>query len=209
MRIVIATNNSNKVREIKEIVDTADHEFFSMKDLNIFSDPEEDGSTFYDNAMIKAKSAFEASTKLGLKDYAFLADDSGLCVDALDGGPGIYSARYANIGRNQCSYSDNNKKLLIALKDVAPEKRTAHFETCAVLIFPDKSSISTYGKLYGKIGEKQIGANGFGYDPIFIPDRLPNSEENTKKLTLAQLSAKDKNSLSHRSCALESLFQKL
>lgn len=206
MRIIIATNNSNKVREITEILNSLKDEFFSLKDLNIVSDPEEDGSSFYDNALIKAKSAFEAGQKMGLQGYYYLGDDSGLCVDALDGAPGIYSARFANVDRYQCSYSDNNRLLLKKIKDVEFQDRGAHFETCAVMIMPDGTTFDATGKIYGKIADDEFGTNGFGYDPIFIPNNLASGQPNTDRLTLAQFSSQDKNYISHRYQAIKKLF---
>ena len=162
------------------------------------SDPEETGLTFLENATIKAESALDAAHAAGLRYYAIAADDSGLCVDALDGGPGVYSARYAEVDGQPCTYADNNKKLLSTLENVEDENRRAHFETVAVLILPDGSKIEKTGILEGKIGREEIGTNGFGYDPIFYPKGMDK--------TLAQLSAQEKDAISHRGQAFRKLF---
>ena len=198
MKVILATNNANKAREIREIVSDKDIEIFTLADLNLDSDPEETGSTFLENATLKAESALDVAHATGLRDYAIAADDSGLCVDALDGAPGIYSARYAEVDGQPCTYADNNKKLLSTLENVEDENRGAHFETVAVLILPDGSKIEKTGILEGKIGTSEIGTNGFGYDPIFYPRGMDK--------TLAQLSAQEKDAISHRGQAFRKLF---
>lgn len=198
MKVILATNNQNKAREIREIIGQRDVEIFTLSDLGIDSDPEETGKTFLDNATIKVKSAQKAICEAGLEGYAIAADDSGLCVDALDGGPGVYSARYAEVNGRPCTYADNNKKLLDALKDVPEENRGAHFETVAVLINVDGSVVEQVGKLEGKIGFQEIGTNGFGYDPIFYPNGINK--------TLAELTADEKDAISHRGQAFRKLF---
>ena len=198
MKVILATNNANKAREIREIVSGKDIEIFTLADLNLDSDPEETGSTFLENATLKAESALDVAHATGLIDYAIAADDSGLCVDALDGAPGVYSARYAEVDGQPCTYADNNKKLLSALENVEDENRGAHFETVAVLIMPDGSKIEKTGILEGKIGREEIGTNGFGYDPIFYPKGMDK--------TLAQLSAQEKDAISHRGQAFRKLF---
>lgn len=206
MRVVIATNNQNKVREIKQIVNQDSIEFFSLADLNLDSDPEETGSTFLENATIKAESALEALKKAGLKDYVIVADDSGLCVDALDGAPGVYSARFAQVEGQECSYSDNNKKLLEVLKDIDDQKRNAHFETVALMIMPDGKRSHFCGRFDGKIAKAESGTNGFGYDPIFIPEIDCNGHPNSSNMTLAEFSPSQKTEVSHRSKAFRGLF---
>lgn len=199
MKVLLATNNQNKAREIRNIVAGKDIEIFTLSDLNLTSDPEETGQTFAENATIKAESALAEIKDKGFAGYAVAADDSGLCVDALDGGPGVYSARYAEVNGKPCTYKDNNKKLLKALKKIPVPERTAHFETVAVLINEDGTRTEAVGQLFGTIGKHERGHNGFGYDPIFIPEGTA--------ITLAELSAEEKDEISHRGQAFRKLFQ--
>lgn len=199
MKVLLATNNQNKAREIRNIVAGKDIEIFTLSDLNLTSDPEETGQTFAENATIKAESALAEIKDKGFAGYAVAADDSGLCVDALDGGPGVYSARYAEVNGKPCTYKDNNKKLLKALKKIPVPERTAHFETVAVLIAEDGTRTEAVGQLFGTIGKHERGHNGFGYDPIFIPEGTA--------ITLAELSAEEKDEISHRGQAFRKLFQ--
>lgn len=180
LQIVLATSNPHKVEEINAIT----------KDLGVQFvlppkgfDPVENGKTFDENALIKAK---EANRITGMPS---LADDSGLCVDALDGEPGIHSARYADTPQGRID------KLLNALKNVPIEKRGAKF-VCAMTLLGSEGNVlfSDRGECFGKIGFEPKGANGFGYDPIFIV--------NGGDLTMAQLSDEDKNKISHRALAL-------
>ena len=198
MKVLLATNNQNKAREIRNIVAGRDIEIFTLSDLNLVSDPEETGQTFAENATIKAEAALAEMKEKGFAGYAVAADDSGLCVDALDGGPGVYSARYAEINGKPCTYKDNNKKLLKALKKIPTAERTAHFETVAVLINEDGTRTEAVGQLFGTIGKHERGHNGFGYDPIFIPEGTA--------ITLAELSAEEKDEISHRGQAFRKLF---
>lgn len=198
MKVLLATNNQNKAREIRNIVAGKDIEIFTLSDLNLASDPEETGQTFAENATIKAEAALAEMKEKGFAGYAVAADDSGLCVDALDGGPGVYSARYAEVNGKPCTYKDNNKKLLKALKKIPTSERTAHFETVAVLINEDGTRTEAVGQLFGTIGKHERGHNGFGYDPIFIPEGTA--------ITLAELSAEEKDEISHRGQAFRKLF---
>ena len=198
MKVLLATNNQNKAREIRNIVAGKDIEIFTLSDLNLASDPEETGQTFAENATIKAEAALAEMKEKGFAGYAVAADDSGLCVDALDGGPGVYSARYAEVNGKPCTYKDNNKKLLKALKKIPMSERTAHFETVAVLINEDDTRTEAVGQLFGTIGKHERGHNGFGYDPIFIPEGTA--------ITLAELSAEEKDEISHRGQAFRKLF---
>lgn len=198
MKVLLATNNQNKAREIRNIVAGKDIEIVTLADLNLASDPEETGTTLLENATLKAESALAELKEKGFTGYAVAADDSGLCVDALDGGPGVYSARYAEVNGQPCTYKDNNKKLLRALKNIPKPERTAHFETVAVLINEDGTRTEAIGQLFGTIGTREKGKNGFGYDPIFYPEGTG--------FTLAQLSAEDKDEISHRGQAFRKLF---
>lgn len=180
LQIVLATSNPHKVEEINAITKDLGVEFVLPPEG---FDPIEDGETFEDNALIKAKEANR------LTNMFSLADDSGLCVDALNGEPGIHSARYAD------TPSARIEKLLGALKDVSHEKRTAKFVCAMTLLDKDgKVLFSDRGECYGNIGFEAKGINGFGYDPIFIV--------NGGDLTMAELSEDEKNKISHRAVAL-------
>lgn len=192
MKILVATNNAHKVQELKALININNCELFTMKDLNINLDIEENGSTFAENAIIKAKALYEY---INNPEYIVIADDSGLCVDYLNGDPGIYSARFS--GGND---SDNRKKLLNELKDVPKEKRGAHFN-CTIALINNDVLITFEGICNGIITEKEIGKNGFGYDPIFFYPELNK--------TFAELSAEEKNEVSHRANAVKKLKEYL
>lgn len=191
MKFIIATNNQKKLKELERILNPLGINAVSAKDEGIsLDDVEETGITFAENALLKAEAAFK---KTGLPS---VADDSGLCVDALDGRPGIYSARYA--GENATD-SDKNNKLLSELKDVPKKDRTAHF-TCAICcILPDGEKIEVEGRCEGSIAFEPHGNGGFGYDPIFkYSDK-----------SYAELSSDEKDSISHRGQALRKLKAEL
>lgn len=183
MKLVIASNNKNKIREIKEILGTFFEEIVTLKDLGIDVDVEETGTTFEENALIKAR---EICRLTGLPA---LADDSGLCVNALGGAPGVYSARYA--GENHVD-AENNALLLKNMADVTDRK--AHFCTAIVLVYPDGSYRSVSGETYGEILHAPEGSNGFGYDPLFYSYDL--------KKSFGLATAEEKNAVSHRGRAL-------
>ncbi|WP_225748942.1 RdgB/HAM1 family non-canonical purine NTP pyrophosphatase [Paraeggerthella sp. Marseille-Q4926] len=193
--VVIASNNAHKAQEIAEALDFPGWEFGTLRQLGIQSDPAEDADTFLGNARIKARAAHEAS---GGK--AVLADDSGLEVDALDGAPGVYSARYAG---EDATDADNNAKLLSALADVPDRDRTARFICTLVLIDEDGSETVARGTVEGRIGHEERGSNGFGYDPLFLPDVFADGR------TLAEALPEEKNAVSHRGNALRELRSKL
>ncbi len=181
-KLVMATNNANKLREVREILSPLGIKVLSQQEAGANCDPDENGADFSDNAMIKAKAVYEAT---GLP---VIADDSGLCVDALGGRPGVHSARYAPKGQ-ECA------KLLGELEGVADEKRTARFRCCIALL-TDTERRTFEGKCEGRIGYEERGTNGFGYDPVFmVGDR-----------TMAELSADEKNAISHRGAALRELY---
>lgn len=185
MKLVIATGNRGKARELGEMLNGLGVEVLSLADFPSVALPPEDGDTFTENALIKARAVFEAT---GMPS---LADDSGLVVDALGGRPGIYSARYA--GRNATD-EDNYRKLLGELEGAAAEKRAARF-VCA-LAYKDKVSEEVFeGELRGRIAERPRGENGFGYDPVFEIERLGK--------TAAELLPAEKNAISHRAEALK------
>lgn len=187
--ILLATGNQGKIKEITNQLQGLKTDFVSRKQFTQLNDPVENGHSFYENALIKAKYYFENT---GLPA---LADDSGLVVESLNGDPGIYSARYA--GENATDIQ-NNEKLLNALKGVT--NRTAYFRCCMVFYYQD-NVLTAEGEVRGRIIDTPAGNNGFGYDPIFYLDNL--------KKTMAECTTEEKNSLSHRARALENLYQQL
>ena len=192
MRIIFATGNAGKMREIREIMADMDMEICSMKEAGISLDIEENGTTFEENAQIKAK-AVAACTK-----DIVLADDSGLEIDALNGEPGIYSARYMG---EDTSYRIKNANLIERLNGVPDEKRTARFVCAISAALPGGKILRSRGTIEGRIGYEERGANGFGYDPIFY---LPEYGCST-----AELDPETKNKLSHRGKALEAIKEEL
>jgi XTP/dITP diphosphohydrolase len=188
--ILMATSNKGKTAEIKRMFESFDINFLSLLNFPEITQPEEDGKSFYDNALIKAKYYFE---KTGLPA---LADDSGLVVYSLDNMPGIYSARYA--GENATD-DKNTEKLLKTLENT--DDRKAAFVCSIVLYFSKDKIISSEGRVEGHITCEKKGENGFGYDPVFVPDNF------TK--TMAELSMDVKNKISHRAKALNILLKKL
>lgn len=182
-KVVFATSNQDKAKELKEIL--YDYEILTLKDINYNEEIDENGETFEENARIKARAAYDASGIISI------ADDSGLCVDCLDGAPGVYSARYSG-----GDYTDNNIKLLKELADVPASDRTARF-ACSAAMCAGKEEKAVIAYVEGKIGFELKGDCGFGYDPLFI--------ENITGKTYAQMSAEEKNKLSHRKLAFEKL----
>lgn len=193
MKLIIASNNAHKVSEIKAILGCFYDEILSLREAGIDMDVVEDADTFEGNALKKAKEVFAV-----VDADAVLSDDSGLMVDALGGAPGVYSARYAGEGHDDAA---NNAKLLDALRDVPDEKRTARFCTSVALIRRGMPAVTANGNVEGVILHSPQGENGFGYDPLFYYEPL--------KKSFAQLTPEEKNSVSHRRRALESLCDKL
>ena len=193
--VVVATGNAHKLTEIEAILSEVmpGVRFVALGELGDFPDPVEDGSDFYENALIKARAAL-AETGLSMA----VADDSGLCVDALGGAPGIFSARWAGEHGNDAA---NNQKLLRELADVPDAERTAHFHSSVVLVRGDEV-LRGDGDVCGTIGHEPRGENGFGYDPLFWPTETPGR-------TMAELTPAEKNHLSHRYHALKDLAAKL
>lgn len=192
--VVIASNNAHKVQEIETALDFDGWRFLTLAQAGVQSEPEEDAGTFVGNARIKARAAQSAC------GCAVLADDSGLEVDALNGAPGVYSSRYAGAEGDDAA---NNAKLLQELAAVPDDLRTARFVCTLVFLDDDGSETVVRGTIEGRIGYEPQGDNGFGYDPLFIPDCFGG------KLTLAQVDQGKKNSVSHRGNALRVLRQKL
>lgn len=193
--IVVATGNMHKLTEIEAILSGVlpDVRFVALGQLGDFEDPEENGTTFLENAIIKAQAAVEAN---GL---AAIADDSGLVVDALNGEPGVYSARYAGVHGDDAA---NNAKLLANMDGVADADRTARFMSVVALIDAEGFALTGTGSCEGVIGHEGRGEFGFGYDPLFLPSDTPGK-------TMAQLAPDEKNAISHRFHALLDLSSKL
>lgn len=191
-RIIFATGNQDKMREIREILADVDAEVLSLKDLDIHADIVEDGSTFEENALIKAKAICQLTGEVAL------ADDSGLEIDYLNKEPGIYSARYMG---EDTSYRIKNANLIERLSGVPDEKRTARFVCAIAAAFPDGRTLTVRGTMEGRIGYEEKGENGFGYDPIFyLPEYGCSS---------AELSREEKNRISHRGKALRAMKEAL
>ena len=195
MKLLLATNNAHKAREIREILGNSFSEIVTMRDAGIDFEVDEDGETFCDNAL---KKAVETLKYAGDRFDAVLADDSGLCVDALDGAPGVYSARFSGEGHNDAA---NNAKLIALLKNVPDEERTARFCCCVALARKDRDPIAVQGEVEGTILHEAHGENGFGYDPYFYYAPFEKS--------FAELTAEEKNSVSHRKRALMLLKETL
>lgn len=185
--IVAASGNTGKIREISEILN--DYRVISCKELGFTDDIEETGKTFYDNALIKAETVAKAL------NMPALADDSGLCVTALSGAPGVYSARYSGTGTDE----GNVDKLLKETENVSD--RSAKFVSAVVVYYPDGKIVSAQGETFGEILRARRGNGGFGYDPVFYSYDL--------KKSFGEASAEEKNSVSHRARALAELRKKL
>ena len=190
MKIIFATGNKGKLKEVEKIFNNTDFEIISLAELGFTEEIEETGNTFEQNAFIKAETIFEKYK------MPVIADDSGLMVEQLNGQPGVYSARYA--GEN-ATYEDNNKKLLHELNKF-PQPHLAKFVCCAVFV-NEETRYSVTGELEGEIIEEYKGSNGFGFDPIFKP--LDYEQ------TLAEMGIIEKNKISHRAKAFEKLKQKM
>lgn len=187
-RIIFATGNAGKMREIREIMADMPVEVVSMKEAGILADIEENGTTFVENAKIKATEIAKQT-----KDIV-LADDSGLEVDYLNKEPGVYSARYLG---EDTSYEVKNQAILDRLSGVPKEKRTARFVCAIAAALPDGKVLTTQATIEGYIGEKPAGENGFGYDPIFMVEEY--------QCSTAELSEEQKNEISHRGKALRNM----
>ena len=197
--VVIATNNAHKVSEIRSALNFEGWEFKTLAEAGLASDPVEDADSFEGNARIKARAAAEAVRAAGLT-AAVLADDSGLAVDALDGAPGVYSSRYAGADGDDGA---NNAKLLAKLAAVPDGERTARFVCTLVFMDEDGTETVARGTIEGAIGREARGSEGFGYDPLFIPDAFGGA------LTLAEVPQARKNAVSHRGNALRALRDSL
>ena len=192
-KLILATSNKDKAREIAEILSDTPFVVTTMKEEGYDPDIVEDGKTFEENALIKAR------TVHALAEGAYvMADDSGLCIDALDGAPGIYSARFCG---EDSTYPEKFAMIFEMLKDVPEEKRTAKFVCSIAVVRPDGSEFTVRGEVCGVLHEKPMGDGGFGYDPIFYVPEFG--------MTTAQMTKEQKNSISHRGKASRAMAEKL
>lgn len=192
-KLIIASNNKGKIKEIKDILKDFNFEVYSLKDKGIDIEVEETGKTFSENAYIKAKAIHDLN-----KECCVLADDSGLMVDYLNGEPGVYSARYSGEHGND---KKNNEKIIEKLNNVAYEDRGAKFVCSLTLILENGETIESHGEVRGYILEKEQGEGGFGYDPLFYVNEFNK--------TFAEISMDEKAQISHRGRALQKLREKL
>lgn len=191
MDFLIATHNLKKRDELQRILSPLGLRVLTADEAGVdLTDVEETGTTFEENALLKARSGAKEG------NMPCIADDSGLCVDALDGAPGVYSARYAGEHGNDAK---NNEKLLEALSDVPTEKRTARFVSCVACVFPDGRELTVQGEVKGVIGYQPKGENGFGYDPLFY----------VGERSFAEFTSSEKDAVSHRGNALRGLAKEL
>lgn len=193
MKLIIASNNAHKIYEIKQILSGKFDDILSLREAGVDHETVEDGSTFAENALKKAREIAE------ITGCAALADDSGLCVNALDGAPGIFSARYAGGGIEHSTDAENNALLLENLAGAAD--RSAYFICTIALVYPDGSVVTAEGYMHGRIIDSPRGAQGFGYDPLFLPEG--------ESRTVAEMSDGEKNAISHRGNALKNLLSKI
>ena len=189
MKLLIASNNQHKIDDIKQILGNKFEQILSLSEAGIVCDPEENGKTFLDNALIKVRAVAK------LTDMPVLGDDTGLCVDALNGAPGVHSARFAGDHDN----AKNRAKLLYELQDET--NRKAHFSTAVALLYPDGRLVTAEGRVDGEILHAEVGTNGFGYDSLFYCNEIGK--------TFAEATAEEKNAVSHRGRALQNLAEKL
>lgn len=192
-KLILASNNDHKIKEFKEVL--TDYEILSLKDIGYENDIVENGETFFDNALIKVKEIHKfLKNKNIIADI--VADDSGLCVDALGGAPGVYSARFAGEHGNN---EQNRAKLLKELEN--EENRKAHFTCCLVYMYSSGEYVSIEGNTYGKILREERGDKSFGYDCLFLSDDL--------NISFGEASSEEKNAVSHRGKAIKKLLKAL
>ncbi len=194
MNMIAATNNGHKLEEIREILKVKGIEIKSLADVCLDIEIEENGDTFVENALIKAREVCR------LTGEAAIADDSGLEVKALNGQPGVKSARYSG-ATGADKDAKNNEKLKKAMQDIPDDERGARFCSAIAAVFPDGKEITAEGYVYGKIGYVEKGEHGFGYDPLFIIDGYNK--------TMAEIDSSEKNKISHRANALKKFVKKL
>lgn len=189
-KIIFASNNNGKIREVREILKDFDVELMTMKEAGINLDIEENGTTFEENALIKARAVMELTGEITM------ADDSGLEVDYLDKAPGVYSARFMG---HDTSYDIKNKAIIDKLEGVSQDDRSARFVCVIATVFPDGKELTARGTMEGRIAYEPMGENGFGYDPIMY---IPQYDRSS-----AQLTSEEKNKISHRGEALNKMKQ--
>lgn len=188
--ILLATNNQHKLKELKELL--ANYNIITLKDIEYFNEIEENGQTFEENALIKAKTIHNYLNQKGL-DYIVIADDSGLCVDSLNGAPGVYSARYA--GKHGDDQANRNK----LQKELEGKEKSAYFICTIVVYYPNGQYKVFEGKTYGEIIAKEKGSKEFGYDCIFYSNELNK--------TFGEATEEEKNSVSHRGRAIKEMLK--
>lgn len=188
--IVIASNNSHKIKEFKEIL--TEYDIITLNDINYNDEIEENGKSNQENALIKAQTIHNYLESCG-KNYIVIADDSGLCVDSLKGAPGVYSARYAGVHGDEQA---NRDKLL---KELEGKERTAYFVCAIAIVYPNGDKKTVIGKTFGEITTKEIGSKEFGYDCIFYSNDLNK--------TFGEASKEEKNSVSHRGRAIKKIIE--
>lgn len=191
MKVVIASNNQGKIKEIKKILEPLGYEVLSQKEANINLEVEETGTTYEENAKLKARAIYE------ITKTCVLSDDSGLSIDYFDGAPGLYSARF----KPELTTSETNEYVLNEMKDVEDSKRTAQFVCCICFIKETGEEIIVQASCEGKVAYEAKGNNGFGYDPIFFLESYGK--------TMAEISEEEKNKISHRAKALKMLEEKI
>ena len=191
MNIIIASNNKGKIKEFKKILEPLGYNVFSQSETGVNIEVEETGTTFEENAKLKARAIYN------LKHTAVLADDSGIVVDYLNGEPGIYSARYMGLQTDE----ERRRCVLYKMKDAKKEDRTARYVCCICYIEENGKEYIVNGIWEGIIADKEYGENGFGYDPIFMP--------NGSDKTVAQMLPEEKNTISHRAMAIQKLKELL
>ena len=189
-KFVIATNNPHKVVEFKKILTPLGIECVSLREMGIICDAEETGTTFAENAKIKAQAVYN------ICHLPTVADDSGICVDALGGEPGVYSARYGGEG-----YDDPGRMYLLLKNMEGKKNRAAHFTSAICCVLNDETVLEAEGYIFGQLTDEPRGTNGFGYDPIFLPDGY--------ELTTAEMEGEEKNAISHRGNALRKFAEQL
>ncbi|MBS6503997.1 MAG: XTP/dITP diphosphatase [Clostridium sp.] len=193
-KLIIASNNQGKINEIKKVLNDMPINVFSLKDIGLDIDVEEDGITFEENAKKKSEEIYKELIKRGENNFIVMSDDSGLEVEYLNGEPGVYSARYAGEHGND---KKNNEKLLLNLKGVSYDNRNARF-VCQLALINDKNIYkSVTGTVNGYILEEERGRDGFGYDPLFLYEPFNK--------TFAELTIEEKNDISHRGIALKKI----
>lgn len=193
MKVVLASNNANKLREMKAILAPLGWEILSQREAGIHVEPDENGATFEENSHIKAQAVMEAA------ELPAIADDSGVEVDALGGAPGVHSARY---GGDACEDDQARNLLLMKNMEGVPDgQRTARFVSVITMVYPDGRTVAARGELEGEILREEVGDGGFGYDPLFY---IPS-----EGCTMAELTAQRKNEISHRAVALRNFVKKL